>query len=644
MASASDIFMTDGDSAGYWLSLSSSESDSDFLSSPSPTTGSEASYIFLSSPHETDEVVSQLPAKDVIRQSPYRHDEMLAGGLYTHHLGITSTPDKYSETGDQEPRTFSITSRPMAPAQSPGEEEPWIPLDRAYRIPDFEPGFVAFLPEPQMPLQKTEEGTQPRSPAWEHTIVKKNGPGKLTNGERSARPTSRSQGKRSGKLAPETAKKAKRIREIRSCWRCWNLKVPCSEGEHCKACLKRYSLPSPTKDQLCCRTGFDEYELAFFPDFLNSHYKRTQIENLVTEHTSGFLDVVIDVHISTGESFRPMTVRANLFQPLGAKLLFHDYLRTENDDVETQMIRRYSAPIGLLGVDTAALKKTCLCHIEEMVANPLYAAQATAGDATQVPKKILETVQRYSNAKDLPLVRKVLMLHAINYFISHVVTFSKESASEVLETAGAYAYCSPSEPYLSSRLLNRQVKYGMHKLHRELTREVLEGLEKSMRTKSRDSWGPSLCVLLVLALCIENTQIAADTFVVCDLDNDDDAPSGYNRGHSFNACVALEEYPFQQCTRLFHDIYRSHKEGTRAKDSAFNPFKADCEVDVRAGWDRETNMMVLEMRELIYACEMELEYLSQRPAFITQDTQIPPDLIRLNNTGRLVSQFLLSFF
>lgn len=135
-----------------------------------------------------------------------------------------------------------------------------------------------------------------------------------------------------------------------------------------------------------------------------------------------------------------------------------------------------------------------------------------------------------------------------------LVTFSSESASRVRGAVGPSA--GACDPHLSSRLLNRQIKCAMILLQQEITESVLNSLEKSMRSKTRGAWGPSFVAILVLCLCMEDVQIAADTFVVCDIIKmkEREGMSPYNRNHSHSICSALDEYPFRQCVKLFHDI------------------------------------------------------------------------------------------
>lgn len=184
-----------------------------------------------------------------------------------------------------------------------------------------------------------------------------------------------------------------------------------------------------------------------------------------------------------------------------------------------------------------------------------------------------------------------------------LVTFSDVSARKVHDFVEPYGV--PLEPYLSSRLLNRQCKFAMHKIQREVLKEVLEGLEKSMRQRTKDSWGPSLCAILLLCLCIEGLQIAADKFVVCDIQKseEDGVDSLFSREQSFAACQNLDEYPFHQVTRLFHDIYRSHKEAGGAREGGFNPFRALYLGEI-TGLESETDKMARSMDWLVRdSCE-----------------------------------------
>jgi len=181
-----------------------------------------------------------------------------------------------------------------------------------------------------------------------------------------------------------------------------------------------------------------------------------------------------------------------------------------------------------------------------------------------------------------------------------LVTFSEESATRVYQTLQPFG--APLDPFLSSRLLSRQIKYAMHKLSREITVEVLEGLERSMRSRTKDSWGSSFCAFLVLCLCMEGLQIACDIYVVCDMEKcqKDGSSSAYNRTQSYQASMKVDENPFSQCKRLFHDIYRSHKESNRgAREAGFNPLKSLAMNDKNTGLDSAGDAMAKSIYRMI---------------------------------------------
>jgi hypothetical protein len=189
----------------------------------------------------------------------------------------------------------------------------------------------------------------------------------------------------------------------------------------------------------------------------------------------------------------------------------------------------------------------------------------------------------------------------MHYFMGSLMTFSDDSAAKLLENIERFE--DPDAPmpteFLSSRLLSRQVKYVMNKIHRDLTTRVLEGLERSMRSRTKDSWGTSFCTILILCLCMEGLQAAADTLVVCDMQNKGFG-SQYRRDQSYEACQHLEEYPFYQCKRLFHEIYKSHREGNGAgREAGFNPLKA-IGNGVETGLDATTDVMLRRMYSMTW--------------------------------------------
>src|SRR5580700_2173690 len=106
-----------------------------------------------------------------------------------------------------------------------------------------------------------------------------------------------------------------------------------------------------------------------------------------------------------------------------------------------------------------------------------------------------------------------MMLYAMNYFLSRIITFTNESATEAvsrLRMPMQFNY----QRSKSAKLLNMQIKLEMYRLLHEVTRDVFERLEKELRTRTKGSWATSFCVILILSSCVEAVQVAADGFVL----------------------------------------------------------------------------------------------------------------------------------
>jgi hypothetical protein len=92
---------------------------------------------------------------------------------------------------------------------------------------------------------------------------------------------------------------------------------------------------------------------------------------------------------------------------------------------------------------------------------------------------------------------------------------------------------------------------------------------------------------------MEDIQIAANNFVFTDAEI-----SQGLRSESYKACWQLEDKPYRQCTQLFHDMYRSHKQkNSRATEQGFNPIMQD--VNHQASWSQATQEMIYGICQVI---------------------------------------------
>jgi hypothetical protein len=181
----------------------------------------------------------------------------------------------------------------------------------------------------------------------------------------------------------------------------------------------------------------------------------------------------------------------------------------------------------------------------------------------------------------------------MHYFMARILTFTKDSASMVTRVSrNELGLDLPSE-VISSRLLNRQLKYAMHILHRRQTKTVLQEFERHLKKREQAGWPISFCVVLILCLCMEDIQIAANNFVFSDAEI-----SQGLRSESYKACWQLEDKPYRQCTQIFHDMYRSYKQpNSHAAEGGFNPISQD--TTHQTNWNQATRDMIYGIRQII---------------------------------------------
>ncbi|KAG4429102.1 hypothetical protein IFR05_015416 [Cadophora sp. M221] len=579
---------------------------------------------------------------------------------------------------DMQHYVYSVTQTQTAIAypgavKSPSDG-PWSHVNP--QMSGWEPGYVTYVPSPGPQGEADSEGSssrassEPHSPQMRKSRVEKSRSPQKASGksgkakrnpkeltwaysgigedglsfvsENKREEETHRNGVRTGKLKPEAAERAKRIRKLGACWPCWILKVPCSEGEICERCKKsKQAFMSPTADQLCCRQGFKDHVEVFFPTFLHSHLDQRKIEALVSKHTNGFRSITIVVEVSAGVVFKPMKLHANIFRRKTNKLLKQSRLMVgAHSNQNSELEVRDSLPIGIMGILPSRLNNKCSKYTDEMIASSDYAGQVSAGDQSRLAFRLLVAMQKY--AKTEPIVHEALKLHAMHYFMGSLITFTPSSAQTIDENLQLLGYApSNLDRFPSSRLLGRQIKEAMFKLQVETTTEVLASVEKSLRKRTTDHWAPSFATILIVCLCIENLESAIYTLVEM---LRKDGKEGFGRTKSLEACMDLENGPFGQCKRLLHEIYRSNKESNGgARDGGFNPLRT-FRNQQRTGLEGEAKKMVIEVAGVLNDNWSEVSNLAKRGPLSGLDYEVRPGDIRPYNTGRLASNFLISFF
>ena len=142
----------------------------------------------------------------------------------------------------------------------------------------------------------------------------------------------------------------------------------------------------------------------------------------MTANSNGFTKTIIDIAVSTGAVFEPLRIQTRVFEPKTWELIGHHHLVSREGGV-AQLVERYSAPVGVVSLFGLELKVQCKKHIEEMISNPEYAGQVTAGHKTDIPAQILEIARNY-DVSTKEVILPLFLVSSAN-FMDRLPSFTK---------------------------------------------------------------------------------------------------------------------------------------------------------------------------------------------------------------------------
>jgi hypothetical protein len=279
----------------------------------------------------------------------------------------------------------------------------------------------------------------------------------------------------------------------------------------------------------------------------------------------------------------------------------------------------YSIPVGLIGLSAPDLKAVFKNSLDTILLDPKPLTQAIAVSTNIVLERTLEIVLCYwqtteslasfdphgliSLANYLKLVRKALLLY-LNYVLINRSAYFTESSALIIRESLEPGDQSAIGPYSSSKLLNLQIKYILFRIAQELAYEILAGLEKILRNRTKDSWPVSLCTILLLCMCIEEVRVRQISSAGIDHFIGKEPPT---ENLDIEACRTLES-SLKAITGIFHDVYKTNRSPADggAREGGFNPLRQALAEggDSNFGLDEAARYMVRDFGRLITeSCE-----------------------------------------
>lgn len=141
--------------------------------------------------------------------------------------------------------------------------------------------------------------------------------------------------------------------------------------------------------------------------------------------------------------------------------------------------------------------------------------------------------------------------------MSRRFTFSQQTAASATARLGNSSTVIASQPDISARVLNRQLKGALKILYEEQLSDLLQGLENEYKIKARMSWVLCFCTNLILCLIVAQLQIAADGLVMYNISTKGEDPVRTIESGS-KSCQQLEELPIKYSWTMFFGLYKSY--------------------------------------------------------------------------------------
>src|SRR5271170_7395685 len=126
--------------------------------------------------------------------------------------------------------------------------------------------------------------------------------------------------------------------------------------------------------------------------------------------------------------------------------------------------------------------------------------------------------------KQKGLLQKALKVYWIQYAMSRRFTFSQQTAASATARLRNSSTVIASQPDISARVLNRQLKGALKILYEEQLKGLLQGLENEYKFKTRESWVLCFCTNLILCLIVAQLQIAIDGLVIYNISTKGEDP------------------------------------------------------------------------------------------------------------------------
>lgn len=137
------------------------------------------------------------------------------------------------------------------------------------------------------------------------------------------------------------------------------------------------------------------------------------------------------------------------------------------------------------------------------------------------------------------------------------ISVSEESVTTAVESLRNPSPLFLSQPYISARVLARQIKTAMAVIYKDLLRDVLEGLETEYKSKTTISSAILFCSNLILGFIVEELETVFDGLVIYKISEKGEDPVRTTK-IGIECCQVLEDVLTHYSWAIFFNQHRKY--------------------------------------------------------------------------------------
>ncbi|KAL8675831.1 MAG: hypothetical protein Q9186_007565 [Xanthomendoza sp. 1 TL-2023] len=364
-------------------------------------------------------------------------------------------------------------------------------------------------------------------------------------------------GRRYQPLSPHCRQKAKMTRRNQGqCWSCALQRNDCKfENESdeicigCKKKVKKSLIPD------CIRLRLPDLTSVFIPASLAEQHSPENLRRFASTRVRCWLDNHFIVFVTWGY-FRHIKVDVTEIESVGSSLLVQNQYRLNLSTHRYDLVQISSPPLGMVLMNVGEWRGKIDAYIEDLLREGFWRFPEACfrGDDCRVERDFLLPIFEYHEAateKAKPLVHLSLKLVVLTFIMTHSLTLVEDTKDDVYEQLRN----PPAERFgqhTCARWLNKQIKFLLSTLHRDLLKEVLNKVQETLRSSNKKPlWAPLFACMVILAMTTETLQVS----VRCKEETDKGEGTINQDDKTADEAIALMDDKYDFLKKCFHQGY-----------------------------------------------------------------------------------------